>query len=357
MVAVSVIVPVFNMQDYLKMCLDSVLQQSLEQIEIICIDDGSTDNSGEILDEFQKQDSRMKVIHQENMGVGASRNRGIMEAVGEFVAFMDPDDYYPDKDVLKDLYSAAVKHGVFIAGGSFCEDHNGKIVSTFRPDLQDYIFKEDRIMDYKEHQFDFGYLRFIYNRKFLVENNIFFPHYIRFQDPPFFIKAMITAKQFYAMKRFGYCYRWGHKKIDWNAKRTTDMVKGVVDDIEMSKDAQLPKLHRISISRLENSGFDAICKNLTPQNLELFLLLLRATSLIDTELLKTENGSVESPYVLKPLKWLLEKDDTENTRRLANELNRTKCDLKNIQNSWSFRIGRLITAPLRWLRDILKKRH
>ena len=135
------------------------------------------------------------------------------------------------------------------------------------------------------------------------------------------------------------------------------MVKGVVDDIEMSKDAQLPKLHRISISRLENSGFDAICKNLTPQNLELFLLLLRANSLIDTELLKTENGSVESPYVLKPLKWLLEKDDTENTRRLANELNRTKCDLKNIQNSWSFRIGRLITAPLRWLRDILKKRH
>lgn len=307
MIAVSIIVPVFNMQDYLKICLDSVLQQSLEQIEIICIDDGSTDNSGEMLDEYQKQDSRVKVIHQKNMGVGVSRNRGIIEAIGEFIAFMDPDDYYPDKDVLKDLYNAAVKHGVFIAGGSFCEDHDGKIVYNYPAALQDYIFKENRIMDYQEHQFDFGYIRFIYSKNFLVENNIFFPNYIRFQDPPFFVKAMITAKQFYAMKRFAYCYRWGYQKIDWNIRRTTDMVKGVIDDIEMSKNSRLSKLHRISISRLENSGFDAICKNLTSQNLELFFLLLRANSLIDIELLKTENEFVESPYILKPLKYLLEK--------------------------------------------------
>lgn len=355
MVAVSVIVPVFNMQDYLNVCLDSVLQQSLEQIEIICIDDGSTDNSAKILDEYHEQDARVKVIHQENRGVGATRNRGILEASGEFIAFMDPDDYYPDMDVLKDLYNAAIKHHVFIAGGSFCEDHNGKIVYNYPPALQDYIFKENRIMDYQEHQFDFGYIRFIYSRSFLVENDIFFPHYIRFQDPPFFVKAMITAKQFYAMKRFAYCYRWGHKKIDWNVRRTTDMVRGIVDNLEMSRKAQLPKLHRLSVSRLEDNGFDAICKNLSAKNLELFSLLLRANSLVDVELLKTEKDSVLSPYVLKPLKWLVEKDDSENTRKLTNELNRTKHDLENIQNSWSFRIGRFITAPLRWIRNLIKR--
>ena len=115
---VSVIVPVYNMSKYLRQCLDSVLSQTLKEIEIICVDDGSTDDSLEILSEIAVKDSRVRVLQQENKGSGAARNYGISEARGEYIAFMDSDDWYPSDDVLEVLYGLAKKFGVNIVGGS-----------------------------------------------------------------------------------------------------------------------------------------------------------------------------------------------------------------------------------------------
>jgi len=356
MLKVSVIVPIYNMEQYLAQCLDSVLSQSLAEIEVICINDGSTDGSGDILDQYKVQDGRVQVYHQKNIGVGPTRNRGIQIAKGEFVAFMDPDDYYPDKDVLRDLYSAAKEHNVRIAGGSFCEDHNGRIAYNYPPALQDYIFKENRLMRYEEHQFDFGYIRFIYDRKLLVEEEIFFPPYIRFQDPPFFVKAMLCAGEFYALKRFAYCYRWGHKTIDWTAKRTTDMVRGVADNIEMSATHGMAKLHKLSISRIEVSGYDAISKNLTVENLELLKTLLRANDNVDVNLLRQTGMDVPEHYVIKPLADFFKHADKTNEAKLRMELKTAKQELADIRSSRSFRLGRLLTSPFRWLRQFLKTR-
>ncbi len=89
----SVIIPVYNVEKYLAECLDSVCAQTLKDIEIICVDDGSTDGSGAILDEYARRDLRIRVIHQENAGVGAARNRGMDEAKGKYIAFVDGDDY------------------------------------------------------------------------------------------------------------------------------------------------------------------------------------------------------------------------------------------------------------------------
>ena len=90
---VSIIVPVYNTLTYLPQCLDSLLGQTLENIEVICIDDGSTDGSSELLDRYAEQDGRIRVIHKENAGVSAARNTGLDQARGNYVLFVDSDDY------------------------------------------------------------------------------------------------------------------------------------------------------------------------------------------------------------------------------------------------------------------------
>ena len=93
---VSIIVPVYNTAPYLRACLDSVLSQSFTDFEILLVDDGSTDGSGKICDEYAGKDSRVIVLHQENGGVGSARNRGIDNARGEFLVFVDADDFVTD---------------------------------------------------------------------------------------------------------------------------------------------------------------------------------------------------------------------------------------------------------------------
>lgn len=90
---ISVIIPVYNVEKYLHRCLDSVIAQTYQNLEIICVDDGSIDDSGKICDQYAVRDARIKVIHQENQGLSAARNRGLDAAEGEYIAFVDSDDY------------------------------------------------------------------------------------------------------------------------------------------------------------------------------------------------------------------------------------------------------------------------
>ena len=90
---ISIIIPVYNVEAYLPSCLDSIINNTFRDLEIICVDDGSPDNCGSILDKYAAEDSRIVVIHQENQGVAVARNNGIREAKGEFVAFIDSDDW------------------------------------------------------------------------------------------------------------------------------------------------------------------------------------------------------------------------------------------------------------------------
>ena len=90
---ISIIVPVYNVEDYIEECLESLVKQTYKNLEIILIDDGSTDNSGEICDDYVLKDTRIKCFHQINQGVGAARNKGLEVAEGELIGFVDPDDY------------------------------------------------------------------------------------------------------------------------------------------------------------------------------------------------------------------------------------------------------------------------
>ena len=103
MARISVIVPIYNDDKYLHECLDSLINQTFEDIEIICVNDGSTDGSLDILKQYESEDSRIKVISQENKGVGAARNVGIKKASGEYIYFIDSDDYL-DETGLEEMY-------------------------------------------------------------------------------------------------------------------------------------------------------------------------------------------------------------------------------------------------------------
>ena len=114
MALISVIVPIFNVEKYLKQCINSIQNQSIPDLEIILINDGSEDSSGNIANDLAKSDNRIKVIHKENAGPSSARNAGIENAVGDFISFIDSDDWI-ESNFLEEMYLQAVQNHADIA--------------------------------------------------------------------------------------------------------------------------------------------------------------------------------------------------------------------------------------------------
>ena len=124
---ISVIIPVYNVEKYLKECLDSVINQTHKNIEIILIDDGSTDNSGKICDEYRKKDDRIIVIHKSNEGLSSARNDGLIHAKGKYIQFIDSDDYV-NRDMLEITYSIIKKYNADVVTFSHYILNDGKAI-------------------------------------------------------------------------------------------------------------------------------------------------------------------------------------------------------------------------------------
>ena len=166
---------------------------------------------------------------------------------------MDSDDLYPNKFTLQLLYSKAIKNKAYICGGGlkmFHEKRNSTVLSK-----PIFFFKKEGVINYYNYQFHYGYYRFIFNKNFLKKNKIFFPHYLRYQDPPFFIKAMIYSQTFYALKEITYLYRISHKKIIWNEKKIIDELNALKDCINYSTKYKLNKLYCKVIRNLNTHLF------------------------------------------------------------------------------------------------------
>lgn len=254
---ISIIVPVYNAQKYLPNCLDSILDQTQKDFEVICIDDGSEDESLQVIKAYQDKDSRINVIHQDNKGPAAARNLGIEVSSGEFICFLDADDYFPSNDVLEGLYSNAKRHMMSICGGSmeiYLQDRDD-YQKKYKRQYKKYRFKNEGIKFYKDYQFDFGYTRFIYKRDFLVSNSITFPNYKRFQDPPFFVKAMIAAGKFYAIPKCTYIYRSSYKKVSWDDRKVDDVICAISEIMHMAAENDYSELFLTSAYRLVNLGY------------------------------------------------------------------------------------------------------
>ncbi len=298
-VKVSVIVPVYNTEAYLPACLDSVLSQTLQQIEVICINDGSPDHSLELLRKYEERDGRVRVIDKRNEGVGAARNDGIRAATGEYIAFMDSDDYYPNHETLAALYEAAVVNHVQICGGYYQKIFADGKVEDARPGYRQLPLDCKGLTHYSNFQYDYGYTGYIFSRDLLIENQIFFPRYGRFQDPPFFVQAMIAAGTFYALDEPTYCYRMVPGTGKTSFPKTCDMLCGIRDNLEVSRKYGLAKLHYITACRLNEEGsYMAIGNLYHGRRKELLAQLIQLNALVDTSWLKEEGYALPEPFVL-----------------------------------------------------------
>lgn len=305
---ISVIVPVYNMEKYLAECLDSIFTQTLKDIEIVCVNDGSQDSSLDILYNYQQKFSNLYIINQRNQGVAVARNVGLDFANAEYVAFMDPDDFYPSNDILEVLYNSAKKQNVKICGGSWMELHESPKGNTLKTEfngiLEGYTFNENKKMKYSEYQFDFGYQRFIFSSDLLKKHNIKFPLYTRYQDPPFFIKSMVAANEFYAIKKCTYCYRLGYQQgTIYKGKKIIDWTLGIIDELRISSRNGLSKLHRLAFDRINKQMaqllFERVIAGKEPY---LFELLVRANTAVDRKLLQNEISTINDNTILEPLR-------------------------------------------------------
>lgn len=205
MLKVSVIIPVYNVEAYLRQCLDSVVNQTLREIEIICVNDGSTDDSAAILNEYVSKDRRIKILTQVNSGQGAARNSGLAVAQGKYVYFMDADDELVNASVLEQLVATVqrenldvlffdaetvVDEGVqssAVHATDYIRQHDYSSVKAGRELFSDFL---------KNKEYTVSPCLAIYRRAFLKENNISFSsERIFYEDNIFMTRVLLAAKR------------------------------------------------------------------------------------------------------------------------------------------------------------------
>lgn len=194
--AVSVLIPIYNVEKYLQKCLDSVTAQKLANIEIICIDDGSTDSSPAILKEFAQRDERIRIISKANSGYGHSMNQGIALATGEYIGIVESDDF-ADSSMFYDMYSYAKRHRCDIVKANYFE-HNDSEDVLVKP-YEGLPYK--KVFDPRKNQtvLDSAPLIWaaIYKRDLIVSNGISFNETpgASYQDTSFVFQAWATARR------------------------------------------------------------------------------------------------------------------------------------------------------------------
>ncbi|MCD7781225.1 MAG: glycosyltransferase [Methanosphaera sp.] len=215
MVKVSVVIPVYNVEDFLRECLDTIVNQTLEDIEIICVNDGSTDSSLEILEEYAANDERITIIDQENGGHAVATNNGMKKATGEYLFLMDSDDIL-ELNALEDTYKLACQKNVdFVLFKAINYDYEqdkyyeaeNYSMNRLHHRVKDNIFSYD---DIKDLVFTITVTPWskLYNRKFIEDNNITFPEGLIFDDNVFFYKVLFSAKRIYFHPEFLFTRRW-----------------------------------------------------------------------------------------------------------------------------------------------------
>lgn len=198
---ITLIIPVYNKKKYINHCLDSISAQTFEDFEVLLVDDGSTDGSAEICDEFANNNARVRVIHKQNGGVSSARNRGIEEAAGKYVIFCDADDEFPP-DALSDLFAAAEKYGADITvggAGDVIIDKRRNEIRTVNPLERDTILLEDRdaraFGEIWEKNNMLSCCLKLFSRDFLMQNNLRFDEkMVVLEDLDFVARSLIPAK-------------------------------------------------------------------------------------------------------------------------------------------------------------------
>lgn len=262
------------MENYLTECLESILHQTLKEIEIICIDDGSTDSSYNILQKYKEKYKNIILIKQKNKGAGIAKNRGIECANGKYICFIDPDDYYAKNTALECLYLNAEKNQASICGGNIiCIDENDKIYKSSK------WFSECGMILFEDYGNYYYYTRYIFSLKLVQENNIMFPKYRRYEDPVFLLNVMIHAQKFYSVNELIYAYRIGYKNDKFSLEVTIDILKGIEECFKIAKKNYLQKTYYENLKNALTNHLGIIYLGLKEEKEEIYRLVQRINAI------------------------------------------------------------------------------
>lgn len=231
---VSIIVPVYNIENYLDQCLESLVNQTLKEIEIICVNDGSTDGSTDILNEFASKDDRIKIINKENAGLGAARNTGMLEVKGEYIGFVDSDDYV-NTTMYEKLYNNAKNYDsdMVMCTIGIIDENNDELGADPYYDLKclDERFNHGTFnyKDTKDCTLSLAVNAYnkIFKSEFIDRIEAKFPEGLIFEDNPFFYHTYLNADKISLVREPLYIHRVNREgSITSGAdKRFFDIVK------------------------------------------------------------------------------------------------------------------------------------
>lgn len=235
---VSVILPIYNVGKYLRQSLDSLINQTLKEIEIICIDDGSTDDSYDILEEYKQKDNRIKVVHKSNKGTGAARNDGLRLATGECIGFVDPDDWVKP-DMFEILYNQIKEKDldIIMCMPDGYDEKNG--VNAPFPYFVDANFEhiiDDRVFNWRDlspFQYPMCVWNKLYTKELFDKNNISFAEGLDFEDHKVIFGTLLTAERMFFIREKLYVYRYNREGsvLTDNNRRLIDHIK-IFDIVE-----------------------------------------------------------------------------------------------------------------------------
>ncbi len=233
---VSVLVPTYNVGKFLPECLDSLVGQTLKEIEIICINDGSTDDSLNVIERYARDDARIKIINKNNTGYGDSMNRGLIEALGEYVGIVEPDDFV-ELDTFEKMYKVAKENEADVVKANFYEYSTERKEDTYKSDLflNDEIGKVINIRSNRHIFYQQPSIwSAIYSRDLLLKNGIkFLPSEgASYQDAGFTFKVWAVAKRVVFMDDAFLHYRKDNPNSSVKSDGKVYAVKNEYDEVE-----------------------------------------------------------------------------------------------------------------------------
>lgn len=241
----SIVLPTYNVEKYIEDCILSIINQTLEEIEIIFVNDLGNDESINIIKKYMQYDKRIKIVNnKQNMGAGPSRNEGIKAASGNYICFMDPDDMYASPNILEKMYNIAINENV----DAVCA--NIKVVDdSLRYYSFDKIYtwysgynvENNGIYSYSDYNIwpSWGSTRFMFKTLIIKDNEIEYPPYRNYEDPLFFAKLMCVIDKYYGINEAMYLYRQVDKQRNLSYVGINDTLKSLSQILELYKENSL----------------------------------------------------------------------------------------------------------------------
>ena len=273
-ICVSIIIPVYNVEKFLAKNLKSIQEQTLKDIEIIYVDDGSADLSCKLIKDYMQKDGRIRLFYQKHAGPGAARNKGIMEARGEYISFLDADDYYYEKNALEEMYHESKKYNVNMCSSyRMLYDQSGTI--TLGGNFNYKKPTEALLVDYTEVLNDTGFTNYLYRRAFLLDNKVFFPVAVNYEDHPFLANAISTSRTILRIPVTLYCAVRGYKTRYYDANAVGEVLDGIDYSLQIAIRFHWDNLYQHIITQLNEGYYRHIVLHLTVNNIEKLIRIVK----------------------------------------------------------------------------------